>query len=114
MRRSFVRFLSVILVSLAIAVTLAAQPRSFHELVDAYFDDYFKANPSAATSVGFHQYDHQLEDFSLAAHQQNRQRLQKYLAEFEAIDPRPLTPLDRDDRDGTVGRERDSRGPAHS
>jgi uncharacterized protein (DUF885 family) len=76
-----------------------AKPRGFHELVDAYFDDYFKANPSAATSVGFHQYDDQLEDFSAAAHERTRQRLQKYLAEFEAIDPRTLSPLDRDDRE---------------
>jgi uncharacterized protein (DUF885 family) len=76
-----------------------AKPRAFHELVDAYFDDYFKANPSAATSVGFHQYDDQLEDFSAAAHERARQRLQKYLAEFEAINPRTLSPLDRDDRE---------------
>jgi uncharacterized protein (DUF885 family) len=76
-----------------------AKPRGFHELVDAYFDDYFKANPSAATSVGFHQYDNQLEDFSVAAHAQTRQRLLKYLAEFQAINPRTLSPLDRDDRE---------------
>jgi uncharacterized protein (DUF885 family) len=76
-----------------------AKPRGFHELVDAYFDDYFKANPSAATSVGFHQYDNQLEDFSAAVHERARQRLVKYLAEFEAIKPQTLSPLDRDDRE---------------
>jgi uncharacterized protein (DUF885 family) len=76
-----------------------AKPRGFHELVDAYFDDYFKANPSAATSVGYHQYDSQLEDFSAAAHERTRQRLLKYLAEFEAIKPQTLSPLDRDDRE---------------
>jgi hypothetical protein len=76
-----------------------AKPRGFHELVDAYFDDYFKANPSTATSVGFHQYDNQLEDFSAAAHESTRQRLGKYLAEFEAIKPQTLSALDRDDRE---------------
>src|SRR5205807_5558099 len=76
-----------------------AKPRSFHELVDAYFDDYFRANPSQATSVGFHQYDRQLEDFSLAAHQRNRRKLVEYLAAFQALDPRALSPLDRDDRE---------------
>jgi uncharacterized protein (DUF885 family) len=76
-----------------------AKPRGFHELVDAYFDDYFKANPSAATSVGFHQYDNQLEDFSVAAHERTRRRLQTYLAEFEAVNPQTLSALDRDDRE---------------
>jgi uncharacterized protein (DUF885 family) len=76
-----------------------AKPRGFHELVDAYFDDYFKANPSAATSAGFHQYDNQLEDFSVAAHVRTRQRLLKYLEQFQSINPRTLSPLDRDDRE---------------
>jgi uncharacterized protein (DUF885 family) len=76
-----------------------AKPRPFQEVVDAYFDDYFKANPSAATSVGFHQYDNQLEDFSEAAHERTRQRLNKYLAEFEAINPRTLPAMERDDRE---------------
>jgi len=50
-------------------MTINAKPRTFHELVDTYFDDYFKTNPAQATGVGFHQYDGQLEDFSAAAHQ---------------------------------------------
>jgi uncharacterized protein (DUF885 family) len=81
------------------ALSISAKPRSFHELVDAYFDDYFRANPSQATSVGFHQLDGQLEDFSLAARQQNRRRALEYLAAFEAINPRTLSSLDRDDRE---------------
>jgi uncharacterized protein (DUF885 family) len=71
-------------VILLIGFSTKATPRSFHELVDAYFDDYFKANPSQATSVGFHQYDRQLEDFSLAAHERNRRVLLEYLAAFRA------------------------------
>jgi uncharacterized protein (DUF885 family) len=90
---------SVLILGLVAAITISAKPRTFHEIVDAYFDDYFKANPSAATSVGFHQYDNELEKFSLAAHEQTRQRLQKYLAEFEVINPQQLSPLDRDDRE---------------
>src|SRR5437016_8909301 len=76
-----------------------AKARSFQRIVDAYFDDYFKANPSQATNVGFHQYDRQLEDFSLAAHQRNRRRLLEYLAAFQAVDPGPLSLLERDDRE---------------
>jgi len=96
---AFRRLLSILLLGLVATISAAAQPRSLHEVVDAYFDDYFKANPSVATSVGFHQYDNQLEDFSLAAHEKSQQRLQKYLAEFEAIKPQSLAPLDRDDRE---------------
>jgi len=81
------------------ATSIDAQPRTFHELVDAYFEDYFKANPSQATSVGFHQYDHQLEDFSLAAHETNRRKLVEYLAAFQALNPRMLSAMERDDRE---------------
>ena len=76
-----------------------AKPQPFQQIVDAYFDDYFKANPSQATSVGLHQYDHQLEDFSLSAHQRNRRKLVEYLAAFQALNPRALSPLERDDRE---------------
>lgn len=87
------------IVCFVMAASTSARPRSFAELVDAYFEDYFKANPSQATSVGVHQYDHQLEDFSLAAHQRNRSKLVAYLGEFEAINPRSLSQNDRDDRE---------------
>src|SRR5439155_17507045 len=86
-----------LMVSLVMANTINAKPRTFHELVDAYFEDYFKANPSQATSVGLHQYDHQLEDFSLAAHQRNRGKLLGYLKQFQAVNPRTLSQNDRDD-----------------
>jgi uncharacterized protein (DUF885 family) len=76
-----------------------AKPQPFQQIVDAYFDDYFKTNPSQATSVGFHQFDRQLEDFSLAAHQRNRRKLVEYLAAFQALNPRALSPLERDERE---------------
>src|SRR5207253_4814778 len=46
-----------------------------------------------------HQYDHQLEDFSMAAHARNRRRLLEYLAAFQAVNPRTLSQNDRDDRE---------------
>src|SRR5256884_8904256 len=99
MRRLGFDILVGLLVLLVMATSIDAKPRTFHELVDAYFEDYFKANPSQATSVGFHQYDHQLEDFSLAAHQHNRAKLLTYLKEFQAVNPRTLSQNDRDDRE---------------
>lgn len=91
--------LIALMISLVMATSITAKPRTFHELVDAYFGDYFKANPSQATSVGFHQYDHQLEDFSLAAHQHNRLKLLAYLKDFQTLRPRTLSQNDRDDRE---------------
>lgn len=84
---------------LVMTISIDAKPRSFQQLVDSYFDDYFKANPSQATNAGFHQYDHQLEDFSMAAHARNRRRLAEYLAAFQAFNPRTLSENDRDDRE---------------
>src|SRR5437763_1429068 len=85
MRRLRVIRLLAFLICLTISATVSAQSRStkrsdlvpldLHELVDRYFNQYFKVNPSQATNVGFHQYDRQLEDFSLAAHQRNRRWL---------------------------------------
>ena len=77
MRRFLVRSSFAILLSLILVAPVAAKPRAFAELVGAYFEDYFKTNPSQATSVGFHQYDNQLEEFSLAAHQRNRRQLRR-------------------------------------
>ena len=92
--------LALCLVSLLmLSTSTLGKPRTFNQLVDAYFDDYFKANPSQATSVGFHQYDRQLEDFSLAAHQRNRRMLLEHVAAFQAINPRTLSQGDRDDRE---------------
>lgn len=90
---------SMLLLAPMAVISGTAQPPNFPEVVDAYFDDYFKANPSAATTVGFHQYDNQLEDFSVAAHERTRRRLQKYLTEFESIKPQTLSAIDRDDRE---------------
>ncbi|PYS23268.1 MAG: DUF885 domain-containing protein [Acidobacteria bacterium] len=99
MRRLLLRSSFLVLLSLLLVAPIAAKPRNFSQLVDAYFDDYFKANPSQATNAGIHQYDSQLEDFSLAGHRQNRRRLLEYLAAFQAINPRTLSQLDGDDRE---------------
>jgi len=99
MRRLVLKSSFVILLALVLVAPIAAKPQTFAQLVDAYFDSYYKANPSQATITGFHQYDNQLEDFSLAAHQRNRRRLLQYLAAFQAINPRTLSQLDRDDRE---------------
>lgn len=70
----------------AFALMLSAQTASspFDSLVDHYFDDYFRLNPTQATGSGFHQpYDRQLEDLSARGIQQRVDLSHKYLIEFE-------------------------------
>ncbi|AGY59746.1 DUF885 domain-containing protein [Gloeobacter kilaueensis] len=91
------------LVGLAVAFktsgALQAAPRAYPDLVNDYFDAYFAANPSAGTYAGFHQYDNQLEDVSLAGRTRWMAKLHGFLRDFEAIDPATLSPSERDDRE---------------
>jgi len=56
---------------------------NFDKLVDHYFDEYYRYHPSQGTTDGFHQYDSQLEDYSLAAIAAETRSLEQLLAEFE-------------------------------
>src|SRR5579875_2266795 len=78
------------------ASVVTAQTNSLSSLVDRYFDDYFRLNPTAATAAGFHHpYDSQLEDYSTAGTQAQIAMDQKYLREFSAL---PVS----DDRDWVI------------
>lgn len=57
----------------------------FATLVDRYFDEVFQQSPSYATYVGIHDYDHQLEDYSRAAVNTERERLKQWLLRFQNI-----------------------------
>jgi uncharacterized protein (DUF885 family) len=65
-------------------------PQTFHYLTDQYFDGYFKFNPTAGTSVGFHQYDPELEDYSAAGVAAGVAYLHSYEKKLSAIDPSAL------------------------
>ncbi len=68
----------------------------FDALVDRYFDDQFRLNPTTATAAGFHHpYDAQLEDYSARAMHERIAVNRKYLAEFEKM---PAS----DDRDWVI------------
>ena len=58
----------------------------FNVLVDQYFDFYFPLHPSEGTAAGFHQYDHQLEDYSASARDQQTRGLQEFLVKLSAVD----------------------------
>jgi uncharacterized protein (DUF885 family) len=64
--------------------------QTFSTYTEQYFDDYFKLNPTAGTSAGFHQYDTQLEDYSAAGVQREVAMLHGWEKKLAAIDPRAL------------------------
>jgi uncharacterized protein (DUF885 family) len=86
-----------IAVSFALVATLSVPARAqrisadgatqtFGFVSDQYFDDvYFRFNPTSGTSVGFHQYDTQLEDYSAANIAKETAALHQYQAKLEAI-----------------------------
>ncbi len=68
------------------ASLMGAQTSSFETLVNRYFDDYFRLNPTAATASGFHHpYDSQLDDYSKQGFQQRIDLSRRYLPEFEKL-----------------------------
>src|SRR5205809_1571986 len=58
------------------------------QFVDDYFNAYFEWNPSAATSVGFHQYDGEMEDYSAAAASKRIQRLKQLQSQISGLPSR--------------------------
>src|SRR2546427_8446533 len=82
---------------------LSAAPRAtqvdFDKLVDQYFDDFFHYNPTQGTSAGFHQYDTQLEDYSLATIATQIRSLKGFLTKFEQFPAAGLTADTAADRD---------------
>ncbi|HXE10890.1 MAG TPA: DUF885 domain-containing protein [Bryobacteraceae bacterium] len=64
------------------ALLVSAQT-PFDKLVDHFYDDYFRFNPSAGTAVGFHQYDTSFEDYSQGNMRAYVTMLRSYIPKFE-------------------------------
>ena len=92
---------SAVLISSALAGP-KVPPADFDNMVDRYFDDFFHYNPTQGTSAGFHQYDSQLEDYSLATIATRIRSLQRFLAEFERFPASSLAPQVAADHDLVV------------
>ena len=69
----------------------------WNKMVDEYFDQYFKFNPTQGTSVGFHQYDSQLEDYSRKGGEQQITFAKSFLAKLEHFDSKQLPLEERQD-----------------
>ncbi|MBZ5501380.1 MAG: DUF885 domain-containing protein [Acidobacteriia bacterium] len=86
---------------IARAGAVAAQDphAAWQALADAYFDEvYFKFSPTQGTSVGFHQYDRLLEDYSRAGVDRQVAALHAFEKRVESFDPAGLSETEAADR----------------
>jgi uncharacterized protein (DUF885 family) len=65
---------------------------AYGDLARQILDDFYKRHPSAATDLGLHQFDSELEDASEAAVHAESQALQTFRSKLSAIDRATLTP----------------------
>jgi hypothetical protein len=72
---------------------------AWNTLVDRYFDEFYKFNPTQGTSAGFHQYDAHLEDYSGAAVQKKIAAMHEWETRVEAFDPKDLDETNAADRE---------------
>lgn len=88
-----IRFAAVLLLITAPLLSFAQNHASndFDGFVNATLDQHLKYNPSAATSLGFHQYDAELEDYSRASVQEQTRWCHAELAELAKVDRSKLT-----------------------
>ena len=98
------RNLVVLALLVAGMVQAQGQTTTWDALVDRFFDQaYFRFNPSAGTSAGFHQYDAKLEDFSRATLDQQTAVLHQYEREVQNFPAAQLTPEQSADRELVLG-----------
>jgi uncharacterized protein (DUF885 family) len=97
----------IILLALSTSLLTTAQTSSTHsgsqpnsawnQLVDKFFDDYYKLNPSEATTAGFHQYDSDFEDYSRQGVDAKIAFAKNYLAQLTSFDSTALSLEERKD-----------------
>jgi uncharacterized protein (DUF885 family) len=58
----------------------------FRDLVDEFMEGYFKRNPVTATWIGYHKYDHLLDDFSKEGLSEKLEWLKNFRDKFTGVD----------------------------
>jgi uncharacterized protein (DUF885 family) len=76
-----------------------AEGQSFQSVVEAFYNDEFRTHPIAATQIGVHDYDAEVDDLSRDGYAKDAVRLRKALEAITTIDPATLSAGDRDDRE---------------
>ncbi len=83
-------FALMIISTLFIQTTMAnvkqTADQRFEKLANQYISDYIRMKPERATSLGEHQYDGQLDDYTLEGIKKERAFTEKYLKELNKID----------------------------
>jgi uncharacterized protein (DUF885 family) len=67
------------------------------KLVDSFFDEYFKLNPTQGTAAGFHQYDSDLEDYSRSGVDRQIAFAKDYRGRLDHFDSKSLSLEERQD-----------------
>jgi hypothetical protein len=67
------------------------------KLVDSFFDEYFKLNPTQNSAAGFHQYDSDLEDYSRSGVDNQIAFAKDYLGRLNNFDSKSLPLEERQD-----------------
>ncbi len=70
---------------------------NWNKLVDEFFDQYFKFNPTQGTASGFHQYDSQLEDYSRKGVDAQVAFAKSFLAKLAQFDSNQLSAEEQQD-----------------
>jgi uncharacterized protein (DUF885 family) len=94
--------------AVALAWTMAmwaAEPTAqWNALVDEYLDKvYFPLNPSTATQAGIHNYDSEMEDYSLAGVEAEVRKLRDFATRLDQFPDVGLQPVDAADRQILLG-----------
>jgi len=100
--------LLLVLLTFTMAPTLFGQPAgatdsksqasaNWNQLVDNFFDEYFRLNPTQATAAGFHQHDSALEDYSRAGVEGQIAFANDYLGRLNKFDSQALSLEERQD-----------------
>jgi len=82
-----------------LAGAMPAEAQSFQNVVEDFYNDEFRTRPIAATQIGVHDYDAQVDDLSRDGQAKNTARLHQALDAITATDPAKLSLGDRDDRE---------------
>ncbi|MGQ9587074.1 MAG: DUF885 domain-containing protein [Thermoplasmata archaeon] len=72
---------------------------SFEDLTKCMMDEFLSWNPSYATQVGWHKYDHILEDPSAEAFEKKARRLKQFISTLKGLPSSSLTEMDLLERD---------------
>jgi uncharacterized protein (DUF885 family) len=90
--------------ALVFSAAARAQPSPYGAIEASYFEGEWAASPTAATGAGRHDRDSLLDDVSAPAQAAQSARLKRILQRLQAVDPKGLSSIERDDRDILIAR----------